>query len=228
MRAVCRRRDGIYSFFYTDTVTLRFRGSAVLYCVINDPTGRSKDFACMFSPCRRGRRLITKIGERLDGGDCHERAAFLHIMEDVLGWVAVLAASVVMLLVKHPLTRLLDPAISIGITMWVLWNVWRNLRDTFRILLQGVPEEVDAARLTDEILALEGVEGLHDLHLWSQDGATHVMTLHIVVADGLSSDGVQHIKEAIRDIGRKHSADHVTVEFERASDSDCEYAMDDK
>ena len=67
MRAVCRRRDGIYSFFYTDTVTLRFRGSAVLYCVINDPTGRSKDFACMFSPCRRGRRLITKIGERLDG-----------------------------------------------------------------------------------------------------------------------------------------------------------------
>lgn len=160
------------------------------------------------------------------GSTLNERAVFLHIMEDVLGWVAVLVASVVMIFVKHPLTRFLDPVISLVITAWVLVNVWRNLSDTFMILLQGVPGEVDTARLVSEIWAMEGVEGLHDLRVWSQDGVSHVMTLHVVVADGLSSADVRRIKEAVRDIGRKQGADHVTVEFEGAYDCDCEYADD--
>jgi cobalt-zinc-cadmium efflux system protein len=149
-------------------------------------------------------------------------------MEDVLGWVAVLVASIVMIFVDHPLVRFLDPVISLAITAWVLWNVWRNLRDTFRILLQGVPEEVDAAGLTAEIGAVEGVESLHDLHVWSQDGESHVMTLHVVTADGVSPADIERIRQTVRDIGRKHSADHVTVEFERAGDRECEYAKDDK
>ncbi len=160
------------------------------------------------------------------GTSLNERAVLLHLMEDVLGWVAVLAASVVMMLVNHPLVRLLDPLLSIGITVWVLANVCGNLRDTFRILLQGTPVEVDTARLTSEVLALEGVEGLHDLHVWSQDGESHVMTLHVVVREGLSSAEIQRIKEAVRDIGRSHSADHVTVEFEAIGDCTCEYADD--
>ena len=162
------------------------------------------------------------------GTTLNERAVFLHIMEDVLGWVAVLAASIVMIFVKHPVTRFLDPVISLAITAWVLWNVVRNLRYTFRILLQGIPEGIDTARLTDEVLAVEGVEGLHDLHLWSQDGETHVMTLHVVASKGLAPADTERIKQAVRDIGRKHSADHVTVEIETAGEYDCEYAGDDK
>jgi cobalt-zinc-cadmium efflux system protein len=162
------------------------------------------------------------------GSTLNERAVFLHIMEDVLGWVAVLVASIVMIFVDHPLVRFLDPVISLAITAWVLWNVWGNLRDTFRILLQGVPAEVDTASLTGEILSVEGVEGAHDLHVWSQDGVSHVMTLHVVVADGLPGADIGRIKQTVRDIGRRHGADHVTVEFEGASDRDCEYAGDDK
>lgn len=163
------------------------------------------------------------------GTTLNERAVFLHIMEDVLGWVAVLVASVVMILVKHPATRYLDPILSLGITAWVLWNVWGNLRDTFRILLQGTPEGIDARELTSEIMKIDGVESLHDLHVWSQDGSSHVMTLHIVVADGLAADEVQRIRDAVRETGRTHNADHVTVEFETAGSScDCEYARDDK
>jgi cobalt-zinc-cadmium efflux system protein len=157
-----------------------------------------------------------------------ERAVWLHLMEDVLGWVAVLAASFVMLFVRHPLVRLLDPLLSIGITAWVLTNVWRNLRATFRILLQGTPSEIDTSRLTAEITAVEGVEGIHDLHVWSQDGESHVMTLHVVTREDLSAADIQRIKERVRDIGRHHNADHVTVEFETAGDFDCEYAADDR
>lgn len=162
------------------------------------------------------------------GSTLNERAVFLHIMEDVLGWVAVLAASIVMLFVKHPLTRFLDPVISLGITAWVLWNVGRNLRDTFRIMLQGVPGEIDTERLTSDIEAVEGVESLHDLHVWSQDGESHVMTLHVVVAEGLPAVEIQRIRKTVRDIGRLYNADHVTVEFETSSDGDCEYATDEK
>ena len=162
------------------------------------------------------------------GTTLNERAVLLHLMEDVLGWVAVLVASIVMMLVDHPLTRLLDPLLSLGITAWVLWNVWRNLRDTFRILLQGVPEEVDTTALTTEVIALNGVEGLHDLHLWSQDGESHVMTLHVVVAENLRHADYQRIKETVREIGRNHGADHITVEFETAGECDCEYAADNK
>jgi cobalt-zinc-cadmium efflux system protein len=157
------------------------------------------------------------------GNTLNERAVLLHLLEDVLGWVAVLVASVVMMVVDHPATRLLDPLLSIGITVWVLWNVVKNLRDTFRILLQGVPGEIDTDRLTAEIGQIPGVESLHDLHLWSQDGASHVMTLHAVVAEGLSPSEVARIKGAIREIGRRHDADHVTVEFETPSGDECEY-----
>ncbi|MDR1670895.1 MAG: cation diffusion facilitator family transporter [Alistipes sp.] len=162
------------------------------------------------------------------GSSLNERAAFIHIMEDVLGWAAVLVVSVVLIFVEHPATRFLDPVISLVITLWVLCNVWRNLRDTFRILLQAVPEELDTARLTAEILALEGVESIHDLHVWSQDGESHVMTLHIVTPEGFSPADIQRVKLAVRDIGRRHNTDHVTVEFETTVDTDCEYSKDDR
>ena len=158
------------------------------------------------------------------GKTLNERAVFLHMMEDVLGWIAVLAASIVMMFADLPV---LDPILSLCITAWVLWNVWRNLRDTFKILLQGIPDDIDAVRLTAELLEVPGVGSIHDLHVWSQDGVTHVGTVH-VVASGASCEGWNAIKEAVRDICRRHRIDHVTVEMEAAGECDCEYAGDDK
>lgn len=156
------------------------------------------------------------------GSTLNERAVLLHLSEDLLGWVAVLVASVVMLIVDAPWVRLLDPALSLAITAWVLWGVWQNLRDTFRILLQGVPEGFDPRQLEAEIMAVEGVSSLHDLHIWSQDGSSHVMTLHVVVTPGKEADS-QRIKHAIRDLGRTHDVSHVTVEIEPLGEPDCEY-----
>ncbi len=159
------------------------------------------------------------------GKTLNERAVFLHMMEDVLGWLAVLAASIVMMFARLPI---LDPILSLGITAWVLWNVWRNLRDTFKILLQGIPDDIDTARLTAEILTIEGVESIHDLHVWSQDGVTHVGTVHLVVPGTGSCEGWNAVKEAVRDVCRRYQIDHVTVEMETAGECDCEYAKDDR
>ncbi len=163
---------------------------------------------------------------RLKKGDTlNERAVFLHMMEDVLGWIGVLAVSIVMMFVDLPI---LDPILSLAITAWVLWNVWRNLRDTFKILLQGIPDDIDTAELTAEILKTDGIEAIHDLHVWSQDGVTHVGTVHLVVSATGSQEAWSEIKEAVREIFRRYKTDHVTVEMEVSGESDCEYAGDDR
>ena len=153
------------------------------------------------------------------GTSLNERAVFLHVMEDALGWIAVLVAAAVMLAVEVPW---LDPALSMAIALWVLFNVVRNLRSVFRVLLQGVPEDVDPEALKTELLALDGVESLHDLHLWSLDGERHVMTLHVVTLDG----DTLPLKQAVVEVARRHHIAHVTVEFERpgafcSTDCDC-------
>jgi cobalt-zinc-cadmium efflux system protein len=159
------------------------------------------------------------------GHTLNERAVFLHLMEDVLGWVAVLVASIVMMFVNLPI---LDPILSLGITTWVLWNVWGNLRDTFRILLQATPEGIDIAKLTDEIADIKDVKSIHDLHVWSQDGVTHVMTVHVVSSENITPNESRTVIETIRAIGHSHKIDHVTVELESSATPDCEYAHEDK
>ncbi|MBQ6103745.1 MAG: cation transporter [Kiritimatiellae bacterium] len=154
------------------------------------------------------------------GASLNERAVFLHLMEDVLGWVAVLAAAGVMLVVDFPA---LDPILSLAIALWVLVNVARNLRSVFRVLLQAVPEGVDPEAVKTRLLALDGVESVHDLHLWSLDGESHVMTLHVVTR---ASD-LQAVKRAVVEVVRRDGVGHVTIEFERPGTvctTDCDSA----
>ncbi|HCC52402.1 MAG TPA: cation transporter, partial [Porphyromonadaceae bacterium] len=107
------------------------------------------------------------------GSSLNERAVFLHIMEDVLGWIAVFIVSIVMLFVNLPV---LDPILSIVISLWVLTNVFRNMRDTLRIMLQATPDTVSIEDLEKKLDAIEDVISVHDLHLWTMDGESHIMT----------------------------------------------------
>lgn len=143
------------------------------------------------------------------GSSLNERSVYLHIMEDVLGWIAVLIVSVVMIFVEVPV---LDSLLSIGISLWVLSNVCQNMKSVFAILLQAVPEEVPIEELTKRITAAEGVISMHDLHLWSLDGETHVMTLH-VVSDSSDVDG---LKRRIVDIAADYHIGHTTIEIEKS------------
>lgn len=146
------------------------------------------------------------------GKTLNERAVFLHIMEDVLGWIGVLVISIVMIFVNLPI---LDPILSISITIWVLYNVYKNLKATFNILLQAFPKNVDVKKLTKEIEAIDNVISIHDLHIWTQDGNSHVMTLHIV-----AEKNYETIKNKVREIAKTFNIDHVTIELE-GEDSAC-------
>ena len=86
------------------------------------------------------------------GTTLNERAVYLHLLEDVFGWVAVLVASFVMLFVHAPIV---DPILSIAICIWVLSNVYRNVRSTFRILLQKIPEDVNVSGMEAELMTID-------------------------------------------------------------------------
>jgi len=156
---------------------------------------------------------------RMHGGrSVGERIVTWHFVEDVLGWVAVLIASIVMWIRDLPI---LDPILSIAITLYVLWNVAKHSRSTLTILLQAVPENVDLAQVEDAIRATPGVCDVHHTHIWTQDGEHHVLTAHVVlqqVDDYKHSIGVrQEIKRMLKDLG----IGHVTLEFEAQDQKEC-------
>ncbi len=148
--------------------------------------------------------LRVKHGESLN-----ERAVYLHIMEDVLGWVAVLIVGIVMQFWNIPI---LDPILSIGVSLWVLRNVWHNTTDSMKVLLQAVPEDIDTKELLQSIEAAEEIESTHDLHIWSLDGVSHVMTLHVVISN--ADVDKQKLRNKINERARHYNIVHTTIEFE--------------
>lgn len=143
------------------------------------------------------------------GTSLNERAVYLHIMEDVLGWVGVLVVSIVMIFVYIPA---LDSLLSIGISIWVLSNVYRNLRSVSKVFLQATPNDVPLDELSSKIMNIKGIVSIHDLHLWSLDGESHVMTLHIVTDEPDTTD----IKAKVIVIANEYHIVHTTVEFENS------------
>ncbi|GBF48642.1 cation diffusion facilitator family transporter [Leptospira ryugenii] len=145
------------------------------------------------------------------GNSLNERAVFLHFMEDVLGWVAVLIGSILMLF--FPVVWF-DPLISIGIAIWVLINVFKNLNKVSRIFLQETPENLDINKLQAELEKVTTLSSLHDLHIWSLDGQHHIMTLHAVVAKESTPAERIKIKKSLRAVAQSYNIEHTTIEIE--------------
>ena len=156
---------------------------------------------------------------RMHGGrSVGERIVTWHFVEDVLGWVAVLVASIVMWFRDVPI---LDPILSIGITIYVLWNVGVRLKETLSILLQAVPTDVDLERVEETIRQTPGVCNVHHTHIWTQDGEHHVLTAHVVVENADSYDAVSVIRSSIKSDLSGLGIQHATIEVEANDGSGC-------
>jgi cobalt-zinc-cadmium efflux system protein len=156
---------------------------------------------------------------RMRGGrTLNERIVTWHFLEDVLGWVAVLIVSIVMMIRPMPI---LDPALSILITLYVLWNVVRHLRKTFTVLLQGVPGGMRLEVIEAGIRSVDGVCDVHHTHVWSQDGEHHVLTTHVVPAAAETIAEASALKEEIRAALRTLGIRHATIEIEASGACSC-------
>jgi len=156
---------------------------------------------------------------RMHGGrSVGERIVTWHFVEDVLGWVAVLVASIVMWIGDLPI---LDPILSIAITLYVLWNVGKHFRSTLTILLQAVPENVDLAQVEDVIRATPGVCDVHHTHIWTQDGEHHVLTAHVVLQQADDYRHAMGIRQEIKRMLKGLGIGHATLEFEAQDENGC-------
>ncbi len=151
---------------------------------------------------------------RLRGsGSANVQVVGLHLLEDVLGWVAVLIVGVVSLFADLPI---LDPILSVLITAYVLVKVVGRLRQSARVFLQAVPEDVDMQEIEQRLHAIAGVKSTHHTHVWSLDGEHNVFTTHLVVDDAASKADVMRIRQdsqrAIQDLHVEHFT--IAVEYE--------------
>ena len=149
------------------------------------------------------------------GGTMNARVAAWHLLEDVLGWVAVLIVSVLLLFTNW---YFLDPLLSILISGYILYGVFRNLRKTMRLFLQGVPEEVNLEELEARLQSIEHVCSTHHTHIWSMDGMHHVLTTHLVVVDETTRHQIVDIKENVYRLAKGLDIEHTTVEIEYAGE----------
>lgn len=151
------------------------------------------------------------------GSSINEKVVSLHMLEDVLGWVAVLIGAGVMYFVDAPI---IDPILSIAIALFILVNVYRNMRESLRIILQGSPSRLNLKDVENVILGFSEVSSVHDLHAWSVDGEYNVLTFHVVLKKELSMSDQQQLKAIIRESLFIIDAHHCTIEFE-LPDEDC-------
>lgn len=145
------------------------------------------------------------------GKSINERVVSLHLLEDVLGWAAILIGSIIMYFFDAPV---IDPLLSVLISIYILINVFRNLKISFRIILQGTPYDVDINKIKENIRSIEGIDDIHDFHIWSIDGSYHIVTVHAVVKTAMDMKALSLLKEKIRSKLEAMEIHHVTIEFE--------------
>lgn len=139
-----------------------------------------------------------------------------HLIEDLLGWIAVLVVGLILLFKD---LYILDPIVSILITIYVLFNVIRNLKKTLQLFLQAVPEGIDLLEIEKKILAVNGVQSIHHLHVWSLDGEHHVLTTHVVVDAESTMADFQRVRKEINALTAGMAFEHTAVEVECEGDT---------
>jgi cobalt-zinc-cadmium efflux system protein len=145
------------------------------------------------------------------GKSMNEKVIRWHLIEDVLGWVAVVIVSIVLLFKNIPY---LDPALSLLITLYILWNVAKRLKETLNLFLEGSPVDLDVENLNAQIRSLPIVKSFHDFHLWSLDGEQHVFSIHIVISKDNSIDDLINLKKDIRLILKEFEVNRCTIEID--------------
>jgi cobalt-zinc-cadmium efflux system protein len=164
---------------------------------------------------------------RVSHGDTlNEKVVSWHLLEDVLSWVAVLIASVVLIFKD---IYYLDPALSLFITAYVLWNVVRRLRETLHLFLQGRPAEIDVQKIEQQLTGLNDVIHVDHLHVWSLDGENHVFTAHVMIGESAGFSDILRVKKQIRECLKPYRFSHSTVEVElnKETSSRIDYEMQD-
>ena len=144
--------------------------------------------------------------------DLNMRGAFLHVIGDLLGSVAAIAAG---LLILGFGWMWADAAGSILISLIIIFGAWRLILDSVNVLLEGTPAHINLSAVEQLILETRGVTGIHDLHVWTISSGIHALSVHINHEESVAhSDLLAVVRDKLHD---RFGIDHLTIQMETAN-----------
>lgn len=147
--------------------------------------------------------------------DLNIRGAFLHMAADALVSVGVVIAGAAILLTGY---FVIDPIVSLVIVAVIAWGTWGLLKDSIKMGLQAVPDNVDQDKVRSFLHDCEGVEAVHDLHIWPMSTTETALTAHLIMPAGHPGD--TFLRNIADELKNHHSIGHVTIQVETSFD-DC-------
>ncbi|OIO84980.1 MAG: cation transporter [Anaerolineae bacterium CG2_30_58_95] len=143
--------------------------------------------------------------------DLNLKSAFLHLMGDVLSTVGAVAAGI---LIRFTGLDWIDPLVSLFIGLLILWNAWGIVRESVDILMESTPNDIDLPKLVADVMGVDGVSGVHDLHVWSISQGLRTLSAHILTGDIPISEGAA-IQAAVSELlSHKYGITHATLQLE--------------
>ena len=178
-----------------------------------NPTGvntRAMIWVSLLALVINGGITLAVVGGRRD---LNIRSVYIHNLGDALSNVAILVGA---LAIRSTGAVWVDPLLGAVIGAMVLWSSLGILRESIHILLEGSPRELELENVAREMLALPGVQEIHDMHIWTLGTDLHAMSCHICIPDMHMEDS-EHLREEIRQLlSKKFHINHSTIQFERA------------
>src|SRR5690348_17504685 len=145
--------------------------------------------------------------------DLNIRSAFLHMFGDTLSTAAVIGGAAAILATGYVW---IDSALSFGIGALILWSAFGIVRESLNILLEGTPRGMELEHIAGAIAAIEGVNDVHDLHVWSIGSDSHALSCHISIADIPLSASERILRDVKEKLLHKFHIHHTTIQFEHA------------
>lgn len=165
---------------------------------------------------------------RRSHGDLNLRAAFIHMLGDAVGAGAIIAGAIV---IRYTGWLYVDPLLSFALGILIAYSAWDIVRESLNILLEGLPRGLELGRVTKAMSEVEGVQDVHDLHIWSLGSNTHALSSHVLIEDMSHSESeaiLRRINEVLCTFGIRHT----TIQFEHIpcvlSESPCQIAADSR
>lgn len=143
--------------------------------------------------------------------DLNLRSAFVHLMGDVLSTIGAVIAGVIIYFTN---ANWLDPLVSVLIGVLILYNAWGILRDAVDILLEATPRDVNIKNMVNDIIRVEGVLGIHDIHVWSLTQSLRTMSAHILTDDLHISAGADIQRQISEILQHRYNIAHATLQLE--------------
>jgi cobalt-zinc-cadmium efflux system protein len=149
--------------------------------------------------------------------DVNVRAAVMHMFGDAIASAGIVFAA---LMIRTTGNGIWDPVVSIGIGVLILWSSWGILRETVNLLLEGTPTGIDPAAVTESMAAIDGIYGVHHVHIWALGPSRPALSCHVMVGDVPVKTTAKLLEEVNAMLTANYRIAHTTIQFEYANCSE--------